>query len=1224
MPRSPKTEAALPIGAYCDRCVRSYPFSEMIELAASDVCVDCKPLIVQMLREGSQYEMEKDLLLLRRTERALREIGLIDMAIGGGLIAVTIAAFVEISKRFGASNLNFEISAGVPVFCFIPASVGSLFLHSAWTLYNLNRRLRFSVNLTTSILFVGMVPSGVLATTAVGIFGAVVLLKLRTNDVKRVLTDEYREFARQNSHMPWRQRLFHLIAAQFPRLLMFVLSALWLVGWMRIFRQGAIVCELIVAYGIVLICASGSNFFCRSRPIRFQSACSQMIMRRLYLIAALLVAASSRTLAIDGMAYFESKVRPILVSRCYDCHSEAVEKQKGGLWLDRRAGWQQGGDSGPALVPGQPDQSLVIESIRYLNEDLQMPPKAKLPASELKILERWVAMGAPDPRDAEFAGAVRKQEIDFEAARKSWAFRQHTQPKVPSVEQGDWAAGPIDRFILAGLEKENQGPAQDASPNALIRRLHFDLTGLPPTAEEVAAFVKDPSIEAYRRVVDDLLSRQTFGEKWGRHWLDVARYSDSNGGDRNFTYHQAWRYRNYVIESFNDDRSYYEFVRQQLAGDLLPAKDDRQRREQIVASGYLALGPKMLTERDKEKLRLDVADEQVDTIGRSLLGLTMGCARCHDHKFDPVSQEDYYAMTGIFRSTQVVLGTRNGCVNVASWVVRPLPVEESKRAELQNKIERMELAMRLTVDNQFKKAAGGKMANLDLPLGGIIYDEADAELTGAWRKSTLNDNRFGKGYVVYDQNTGPSKAVFRASLPKNGEYEVRVAYSSGNTRVENVPITIEAWHEIKHLELDQRKKPEIAGLFQPVGRFRFEKGGRANVIISSEGTEGQFIILDAIQFIPVADIEHEANALASAKKQDDKAPKSLFELSSGEVKKVLTSLIGELKKADVAIAPREAVDAGDIHLRVRGEVGQLGKMVARNFPQALHAGSAPEISAGQSGRLEFAEWITNHDNALLDRVIVNRVWHHLFGRGIVASVDNFGALGAKPTHPGLLDWLATRFRQNDGSIKGIIRQLVLSHAYRLASQAPAALEKADPENELFGRQNRRRLTAEEIRDSVIFLAGRLDTKPGTNTSLKYGTDLDKPMSFAKDTLRTVYLPIARNNPVAELALFDVANPDLVSGNRAATTVPTQALYLMNNDFFLNQARKIAQSVASEKDEDSRIRQLYQKVLNRPAGYLDIKRAKEFLNVFSADTRPEEALGHFAHLLLVSTEFLFLD
>ncbi|MCA9245497.1 MAG: PSD1 domain-containing protein [Planctomycetales bacterium] len=352
-------------------------------------------------------------------------------------------------------------------------------------------------------------------------------------------------------------------------------------------------------------------------------------------------------LAEDGIAFFENKVRPILVAQCYECHSEEAGKQKGGLLLDRREGWQTGGDSGPALIPGDVDQSLFAHSIRYLDEDLQMPPKNRLATEEIEILERWIAMGAPDPRDEALTGNVRKEPIDFAKARQNWAFRPHTRPTIPKVEDAadaNWGRDEIDDFILAELKSRNLSPVPDATPGPLLRRLFYDLTGLPPTPEEVAAFEKDPSPKALAAVVDDLLNRPAFGEKWGRHWLDVARYADSNGGDRNYTFFQAWRYRNYVIDSFNRDRSFYDFVQQQLAGDLMLAESDEQRHDQLVASTFLAMGPKMLTERDKEKLRLDTADEQVDTVGRAFLGLTMGCARCHDHKFDPISQRDYYSM----------------------------------------------------------------------------------------------------------------------------------------------------------------------------------------------------------------------------------------------------------------------------------------------------------------------------------------------------------------------------------------------------------------------------------------------------------------------------------------------------------------------------------------------------------------------------------------------------
>ncbi len=940
-------------------------------------------------------------------------------------------------------------------------------------------------------------------------------------------------------------------------------------------------------------------------------------------------------LPADGDAFFEKKVRPILVKHCYECHSEKANERSGGLWLDRKAGWAEGGDSGPAIVPGKVESSLLIESIRYGNEDLQMPPESRLSAEDIAILEKWVTMGAPDPRNAAITKTVRHEAIDYEQARQGWAYRPFLKPAIP-VDRDGWGTGDVDSFIVDRLKMKGLAPAEDEKPEQLLRRVHYDLTGLPPTRKEVAAFVSNPSTTAYAAVVDDLLSRRTFGEKWGRHWLDVARYADSNGGDRNFTFYQAWRYRNWVIDAFNRDVSYYDFVGAQLAGDLLPAENDEQRREQLVASTFLSLGPKMLTERDKEKLFLDTADEQIDTMGRAFLGLTLGCARCHEHKFDPVSQEDYYALAGIFRSTQVVLGTRNGCVNVASWVEQPLPLPEPQQSELQAKVDRLELVMRLKVEKQFKKKAGGRMSAMMLALAGVIYDESDVELIGKWRKSSLNPNRFGDGYVVFDRGTGPSKAVIRASLPESGQYEVRVAYSSDKSRASSVPIRVDAWKETKTVTLDQRKKPRIGGLFVPIGRFEFEKGGRANVIIEIDDADG-FVILDAVQFIPVTDLKREAEALS--KTELDPA----FRMSDGELAKLLQKLIGELKGEELVMAPRDAHDAGDIHLRVRGEPGRKGEKIPRNFLRILHNGPAPQIPSGQSGRLQLADWMVSDSNTLLDRVIVNRVWHHLFGRGIVASVDNFGRLGQPPTHPELLDYLASSFRRSGGSLKSLVRRMVLSRVYQLSSHPGEELEKTDPQNHWFGRQNRRRLTAEEIRDSILFHSEQLDSEPGLATATPQGVDLDKPFTFATQRKRTVYLPVARNNLATELGVFDAANPDLVSGRRAQTTVPTQALYLLNSNFVHEQAMLLGKLAASQtvkpstqKDGKSKrpaslthaAEWLYETLLARTPTADESKRAVDLLAALTADSQESEkvavACGHLAHVILASTEFLYLD
>jgi hypothetical protein len=913
----------------------------------------------------------------------------------------------------------------------------------------------------------------------------------------------------------------------------------------------------------------------------------------------------------DGLTFFEKNVRSILIERCYSCHSEESGKRKGNLLLDRRSGWETGGDTGPAILPGKPESSHVIQAIRYTDEDLQMPPKSRIPQAELDVLEKWVAMGAPDPRDEALAGAVRSGTIDYAAARRGWAFR-------PVVAQQKT----IDAHVDTSLTEANIVAAPLASPRERLRRIAYDLTGLPPSPEELAAFEKDAGPEAWSRIIDELLTRPGFGEKWGRHWLDVARYADSNGGDRNFTFHQAWRYRNYVINAFNQDKSYYTFVREQVAGDLLPWSDPAERREQLIGSTFLALGPKMLTERDKEKLRMDVADEQIDTLGRAFLGLTVGCARCHDHKFDPISQKDYYAFAGLMRSTQVVMGTRNGCVNVASWVEQALPGDDGMDPELTRDLERLELAMRLTVEKSYRKKSGDRKVSMDLPFAGVIIDDEDAELIGTWKTSSLFPKRVGKQYVHDDKkNKGEKKAIFRASLPENGEYEVRISYNASPERERKVPVTIEAEGGLHHAHLNQTVLPEIAELFQPVGRYHFEKGAAANVTISTEGTTG-FVIVDAVQFVPVADLEREAEALADAA-SDMTDTNTLFAMSEDQLKKEIERVIKDLATAEVAMAPRDAPDAGDVHLRVRGVVSQHGPLIPRGFLTVLDPDGPPRIPEGTSGRLPMADWL--NDTPLLDRVIVNRIWYHLMGQGIVRTVDNFGKLGDTPSHPELLDDLAARFRASGGSIKSLVRDIVSSQVYQRSSDRTESLTMADPENRLLAHQNRRRLSAEELRDSMLLLSDRLDRNPATASAGK-GTDLDKPMDWSKKTFRAVYLPVARNNSANELSVFDMANPDLVSGDRPGTTVPTQALYLLNASFVSEQAKALAKRIRTQHEiPEEQVHALYQRVLLRTANQSETLRATRFITDLANDTgSAEEALGHFTQILFASTEFQFID
>jgi len=937
-------------------------------------------------------------------------------------------------------------------------------------------------------------------------------------------------------------------------------------------------------------------------------------MKRLLWIFMLLPLACS---ANEGHAFFESKIRPLLLERCLDCHSEESGKRKGGLWLDRRAAWEQGGDSGPAIVPGKPDESLFIRAIRYHDEALQMPSKSKLPADEIALFERWVTMGAPDPRDAVMAGAVRVGEIDVEAARKKWAYR-------PLQVRGE----SIDQHLDQALSADQLEAVPAATPRERLRRLHYDLTGLPPTHAEVAAFERDQSPYAWERRVDELLARQGFGERWGRHWLDVARYADSNGGDRNFTFHHAWRYRNYVIDAFNEDRSFYQFVEEQVAGDLLQREGIDEQQRALIATGFLVVGPKMLTERDKEKLRLDVADEQVDTIGRAFLGLTFGCARCHDHKFDPISQKDYYAMAGIMRSSDTIWGTINGCANVMSWLERPLP-GTGKEAELAVRSARLETAMKLSVQHGYKpkpipealrkqREAGKPFAGLK----GIVVDDAKAEVTGKWRASTLTKPFVGKGYLVHsiNEDKNPKRIVFRAELPEAGTYEVRLAYAAGPSRHAALPLKVGAAseHEVK---LDQRPKPEVVDHFQPVGRFDFGKGEARLEVLPDDGAG--YVIVDAAQWIRVDEIEAEQKAIVAAAKAAKAKPpvedpiEALYYLSQGELKNEVKAIIKSLQKEPLAMALRDRHDAGDIHLRVRGSTHQRGDMVPRGVP-ALFEDQPFELGQKDSGRLELARWLVDERSALLDRVMANRIWHHLMGQGIVRTVDNFGALGDAPSHPELLDDLAARFRAGGGSVKSLVREIVTSEAYQRSSDATDGLAAADPENRLFGHQNRRRLSAEELRDSLLLVAKQLDRKPQTATARAFGTDIDGDVKSADKRYRAVYLPVARNNSTGELAVFDPANADLVTGARPNTSVPTQALFMMNSGFVQAQSVALAKRLASAED---RVRELYLQVLQRQPTTSEHARASAFLASFEEADR---ALELFAHALISSTEFQFLD
>jgi hypothetical protein len=774
----------------------------------------------------------------------------------------------------------------------------------------------------------------------------------------------------------------------------------------------------------------------------------------------------------DQIAFFEKSIRPALVKECYSCHATTARKVRGGLTLDTRDGIRKGGDTGPAIVPGDVGKSLLVKAIKHAQAGLKMPPKKKLPDAVVADFEKWILMGAPDPRD----GGVKvvKQEIDISKGRKFWSFQPPKATPPAKVKDTSWPRGAIDCFLLAEMEAKGLRPVADADPATLLRRVSFDLVGLPPAPEEVGPFVKayaaDPQA-ALAAVVDRLLASPQFGERWGRHWLDVARFAESSGRSVNFAYPHAWRYRDYVIRSFNRDKPYDQFIREQLAGDLLPAADDREKAEHLVATGLLAIGPKTHDEFRRQQFMMDVADEQIDVTFQAFQGLTVACARCHDHKFDPIPQKDYYALAGIFRSTETCYGTIRVFLNVHPSPMVTLP----------------------------------KDASVTTPLEPLTSERREAI------EKQIQDTR-----SQMRQITGGQNAFIRRILIQS-----RVS-------------TLQS--QLAQYETDGTPKPLAVGV-----------------------REGRLI--------------------------------------------------------------------ADSRLYVRGETSQPGETVRRGFPQVL-AARQPKITSG-SGRRELADWIASRDNPLTARVMANRAWLHLIGRGLVATPDNFGASGQPPSHPALLDHLALSFMDNGWSVKKLVRSIVLSRAYQLSSQRDDKNFEADPDNVLVWRMPKRRLEAEALRDTMLSVAGRLDLTPPRGSAVARRGEGNVGFRFrggpnsdpiAADMHRTVYLSIIRDGLPEMLTLFDFPDPSLIIGERATTTVPAQSLFLMNNPFVIRQAEAMTDRLLADGDEAGMLTRAYLLCYSRPPSEKERNLAQTFLKEYGREHTSKATWAALCQALFASAEF----
>ena len=949
---------------------------------------------------------------------------------------------------------------------------------------------------------------------------------------------------------------------------------------------------------------------------------------RLLLLLAVVLATPLPAVAEAGLDFFEKKVRPLLEARCFECHS-AAKKVKGGLRLDSRAGWTAGCDSGPAIVPGQPDKSLLITAVRYTDRDLQMPEKRKLPEAEIATLVQWVAMGAPDPRMG--ADVTRKQTgLSVEEGKKFWCYAPVKKTTVPSVKDADWPRGELDRFILARMEAAGIGPSPEATPEVLVRRLYYNLIGLPPTPEQIDAFTKASVANrstAVENLVDELLGSRHFGETWGRHWLDVARFAESSGGGRTLLFKDAWRYRDYVIESFNANVPFDRFIREQIAGDLLPAVSPEDRRRHLIATAFLALGPTNYEEQDKQQLRFDIIDEQLDTLGRAFLGQTIGCARCHDHKFDPIPQRDYYAMAGILASTRTLFNTTD---NVARWIAAPLPAEAGREELLRAHEQKIvalekELAAAKSSLAEASKAVTRETPKPGMPIAptalpGVVLDDAQAKIVGEWKHSQHVRSYIGDGYL-HDLNAGKgAKTItFTPTLPKGGRYDVRLAYLGAPGRATNVRVTVFHADGEENVFVDQTRPPPIDGRFISLGKFRFEKDGAGYVLITNDDSNG-FVTVDALQFVT------EMEAALAESSRDAEAPARA--VAAREVQKLEATLKGLLKEGpvrDTAMAVHDADTIGDTPVRVRGVEKQRGETVARGFLRVALQ-SEPAIPANASGRRELADWIASAENPLTARVFVNRVWTWLFGAGLVRTVDNFGTTGEKPSHPELLDYLAARFVANGWDVKRLIREMVISRTWQQAVNRPTA---TDSENRLFAHANRRRLDAEQLRDALLAVGGRLSLDYG-GLNMVGASDIDANTTAAQDleygyvfsdTRRSVYTPAFRNKRLELFDAFDFADINTSIGQRTVSTVAPQALYFLNHSFVLEQARAAAgRTLATAGDDAHRIVTAFRRTCGRPPTAGEMEICRRFLG--TAPTAETWALLH--QTLFACLDFRYLD
>ena len=1129
--------------------------------------------------------------------------------------------------------------------------------------------------------------------------------------------------------------------------------------------------------------------------IRFSSSklCATALL--MPLLAACLPADPSP----EQLEFFEKRIRPLLSDTCYKCHSEKAEKLKGGLMLDSREAMLKGGDTGPALVPGNPEKSLLIEAIHWTNSDLQMPPKKRLPAAQVADLEAWVKAGAPWPQEAR-TQKVPKVVFNLDKRKADhWCWKPVANPQPPAVKHPVWLRGTVDQFILAKLEEKGLVPAPDADRVTLIRRASFDITGLPPAPADVESFMADTSPDAFAKVVDRLLASPAFGERWARHWLDLVRYAETRGHEFDPEIPNAWQYRDYVIRAFNAGVPYNQFALEHIAGDLIKPRLNAATgaNESILGTGFWFLGEEVHSPVDIRQDETDRMDNRLDVMSKTFLSLTVACARCHDHKFDAISQRDYTALTGFLISSsyrqarfetmenekqiaeqldqfrkgarqQVIDACRTnlakGVAQTSDFLLAAREVAQGAKAEdvapiysvdtaaLQAWVAELTKAKtdaghpfhafaKIAVETKgndpadFARRLTGLVGKTDAkPAAPQLPDAASivADFRNANAHARLQDGvSFGPRPLqpgdpilgttaerpllgIATRAAAYCDSAFKNLVAKESETDTGTLGSwqrAGRTiRTADVALkTKSLWYLVKgpgrayaavnsHLIV---KGPLHGALLKewkvPADRWQWVEhplaayeGHRVHVEFSPQGTE-DFAIAMVVQSATPPPLSQGWNNVLNS--ELGAANVNNPETLANAVQRALSTACGSLgdaanlgkpgaedraaladwlvRNADLFCPPGSAsrkqltegtrtfiakqseliarirpdsrtapamFDGGgtDEFLLTRGSPKLPGAPVPRRFMEAISGPDQPAVAEG-SGRLELARKIIDPANPVTARAIVNRVWHHLFGRGIVATVDNFGALGQAPSHPELLDHLASRFTGEQAwSVKKLIRDLMLSRTYKMSSHPmdPAA-EQADPENLLLHRMNLRRLEGEAIRDAILAVSGRLNPKAGgPSVPVNLTAFMDgrgrpgRNGPLDGDGRRSIYIAVRRNFLPPMMLAFDAPIPFNTVGRRNVSNVPSQALILMNDPFVVEQAKTWASHLPAA-DAKSRIAQMYLSAFSRQPSARELSDATAFLKAQSAlyeatDPNDPRIWADLCHVLFNAKEFIYLN